>query len=127
MKNKRDLSVHRLLKYFSVALTIALIANIYTLFGRGGKSSYMDFAFLVPVVFGLIALVIKNDKIRLVFNYGMWILISFCLLRGIIVIAGSVSSLTIWYLVIGAILSIGAMIAAIIEKIYGGKRESINQ
>jgi len=109
--------VKRLLKYLGVVAFVVIFSTVYNHYGRGMRSPFMDYAFAVPTVCGALSLLINNDKIRVFFNYGMWTLIAYSIMRGVFTIAGADSpDYLIVFLIIGTGFIISSVSFAIVRR-----------
>lgn len=102
-----------LLKYFTASIILALIANVYYLFGQEVRSLYMDFAFVIPAVGGFATLLMREMLPRLLVNYSMWTFVAYCLLRGTFESLETTSKYTEWFLATANYLLIGSIIVSI--------------
>ena len=86
--------------YYIVSIGLIVFSKIYNLFGHGVNSLYMDYAFVVPIVFAIVfnILFLKQDfdqydivSFKYYFNVAMIFLCDFMILSGILEIAGAFS------------------------------------
>ena len=86
--------------YMNVSVFCALITHIYAIFGHGIRSVFMDYMFLVPFLAGALffyvlgKIGISKESIRPgynIYNSAVAAITAACMLKGIVIIAGTES------------------------------------
>ena len=107
----------------------AVFGAIYEKFSHGVYSSYMIYAFLIPLFFSVVPNTLwilfgKKDipeASRHLWNYGIATITVGCMLKGVLEIYGTTNRHLIVYPIIAGMLIIAAVVAGIINR-FGKKR-----
>lgn len=108
--------------YVYVTIFCIVFNYIYSIFGHGIKSNYMKYAFVIPLILGVLVFYIcykLNLYNRISFNLynaGIVTLIVGSILKGILYIAGTDETYYKAYFIIGIILIILAIIKLVSAK-----------
>ncbi|MDR1801026.1 MAG: hypothetical protein LBQ95_04225 [Lachnospiraceae bacterium] len=121
-KANRKTLIKTVIVYLGISALCVIITNVYALFGHGIRSGFMDYMFLYPlagiIIFVVLLLVFGNVSrfASNLFHAGVATLTVGSLLSGIFVIAGSASSYTKYFYIIGSALCTLGIIAAIAQR-----------
>ena len=90
--------------FIIITLVTLVFSSIYNLFSHGVHSIYMTYAFVIPLLLGIIPnLKVKTNKL---YNASVITLIVYSLLKGFLEIYGTTNNLISIYLYISIILLI---------------------
>lgn len=96
--------------YLIIIIVTFLFAQIYNLFSHNVYSIFMTYAFIIPLIFGIILKILKTRKlIKLnpgIYTAGVVTLTIYALMRGFLEIYGTTNFLINIYLFVGIILFI---------------------
>ena len=100
--------------YLIFTLSVLLFGQIYELFSHNVYSDYMIFAFIIPLILGIIYLVFNKLIIKEIYNAGIITLVVGSIVKGILDIYGTTNDLIYIYL-IGIVLIILSLFKKQIE------------
>ena len=120
------------LTYLGIAIFCLLFTYIYEQFSYGESSYYMRLMFLAPLMGAILSLVsgfgltwVRTRFSLLLLNSSIAVVVSGCLIKGIIYISGRSITYELYYWLV----SIGFLALSLIMGLFGGKskRQSINR
>jgi len=111
--------------YLLISATVLAFSLVYQIFTHGIYSTYMNVSFIIPLIFGaLISILVYNKKYmpsRIsvnLYNASLATFTTFCLIKGVFEIAGTMNSLVNIYLVIGGTLLIASLVTISLNNKY---------
>ena len=93
--------------YLITSIITFIFAQVYNIFSHNVYSTFMTYAFIIPLIFGFIPSVL-NIKLKLINNKlykaSIFTFLAYSLLRGFLEIYGTTNSLINIYLYVGIVL-----------------------
>lgn len=96
--------------YILLSVSTLIFGFIYELFSHSVYSNYMMFAFIIPLILGIIQILFRDILNNYIYESAVITLTIGSIINGILEIYGTTNDLVYIYLVVGIILIIASII-----------------